>query len=57
MIPAATDRFAEGTDGKQYPSATTIINVPNISIIGESMEGTSIINTVPEYKEDVLIWQ
>lgn len=50
VIPAATDRFAEGTDGKQYPSATTIINVPNISIIGESMEGTSIINTVPEYK-------
>lgn len=50
VIPAATDRFTEGTDGKQYPSATTIINVPNVSIIGESMEGTSIVNTVPEYK-------
>lgn len=50
VIPAATDRFAEGTDGKQYPSATTILNVPNVSIIGESMNGTSFVNTVPEYK-------
>ena len=36
-----------GIDGKQYPSATTYMNTPNVSIIGESNENTSITNTVP----------
>ena len=46
-IPANKNSMVTGTDGKQYPSATTYINTPNVSIIGESNENTSITNTVP----------
>ena len=46
-IPANPNSMVTGTDGKQYPSATTYINTPNVSIIGESNENTSITNTVP----------
>ena len=33
---------------RAYPDPTTYINTPNISLIGESMEGVVITNTVPE---------
>lgn len=44
--------MVEGNDGKQYPSATTYLNTPNVSIIGESNENTSITNTVPAVECD-----
>ena len=46
-IPANPNSMVAGIDGKQYPSATTYMNTPNVSIIGESNENTSITNTVP----------
>ena len=46
-IPANPNSMVTGIDGKQYPSATTYMNTPNVSIIGESNENTSISNTVP----------
>ena len=46
-IPANENSMVTGSDGKQYPSATTYMNTPNVSIIGESNENTSITNTVP----------
>ena len=46
-IPANQNSMVTGIDGKQYPSATTYMNTPNVSIIGESNENTSITNTVP----------
>lgn len=47
VIPANNDAQVIGTDGKQYPSATTYLTTPNVSIIGESMDGVVITNTVP----------
>lgn len=46
-IPANENSMVTGIDGKQYPSATTYMNTPNVSIIGENNENTSITNTVP----------
>lgn len=46
-IPADATATVTGTDGKAYPSATTTLNTPNVSIIGENMENTSLVNTVP----------
>ncbi len=51
-IPANENKMVEGNDGKQYPSATTYLNTPNVSIIGESMDNTSITNTVPAVECD-----
>lgn len=51
-IPANENKMVEGNDGKQYPSATTYLNTPNVSIIGESNENTSITNTVPAVECD-----
>lgn len=51
-IPANPNSMVTGIDGKQYPSATTYINTPNVSIIGESNENTSITNTVPAVECD-----
>ena len=51
-IPADENKMVEGNDGKQYPSATTYLNTPNVSIIGESNENTSITNTVPAVECD-----
>ena len=36
-----------GSDGKSYANPTTYMNTPNVSIIGESMDNTSLTNTVP----------
>ncbi len=47
VIPANKDAQVVGTDGEKYPSATTYITTPNISIIGESRDGVVITNTVP----------
>lgn len=51
-IPADENKMVEGNDGKQYPSATTYLNTPNVSIIGESNKNTSITNTVPAVECD-----
>lgn len=51
-IPANENSMVTGSDGKQYPSATTYMNTPNVSIIGESNENTSITNTVPAVECD-----
>ncbi|MQO98927.1 pectin esterase, partial [Prevotella copri] len=36
-----------GSDGKSYANPTTYMNTPNVSIIGESMDNTSLTNTIP----------
>ena len=36
-----------GSDGKSYANPTTYMNTPNVSIIGEGMDNTSLTNTVP----------
>lgn len=51
-IPANPNSMVTGIDGKQYPSATTYLNTPNVSIIGESNENTYITNTVPAVECD-----
>lgn len=51
-IPADENSMVKGNDGKEYPSATTYLNTPNVSIIGESNENTSITNTVPTVEWD-----
>lgn len=47
VIPASETAEVDGKDGKKYPSPVTTLNVPNVSIIGEGMDVTSIANTVP----------
>ncbi len=48
QIPANTKKMVEGTDGKQYPSATTYLSSPNVSIVGEDRDGVVLVNTVPQ---------
>lgn len=49
VIPASeTATVTSAIDGKQYPSPITSVNTPNVSIIGEGMDITSIANTVPD---------
>lgn len=47
VLPASATVTREGTDGKQYPDATTVLNTPNVSIIGEDRDATVIVNSVP----------
>lgn len=47
VIPADETTTVTGFDGKAYPSATTTLNTPNVSIIGEDMKNTTLVNTVP----------
>ncbi len=47
-IPASATATKLGTDEKEYPDPTTYINVPNISFIGESVDGVVITNTLPD---------
>ena len=47
-IPASETEKITGSDGVAYPSPITNISTPNISIIGEGMEVTSIVNTLPD---------
>lgn len=46
-IPADEKSKVTGSDGKSYANTTTYMNTPNVSIIGESMDNTSLTNTVP----------
>ncbi|MCD8296394.1 MAG: pectinesterase family protein [Prevotella sp.] len=48
VIPASTTATIEGGDGNYYPSPITTLSAPNVSIIGEDRDATSIVNTVPE---------
>ena len=52
VIPASQTETIEGYDGVMYPSPITRITTPNISIIGEGMDNTSIVNTVPDVELD-----
>lgn len=51
-IPADEESKVTGGDGKSYANPTTYMNTPNVSIIGEGMDNTSLTNTIPdaEYK-------
>lgn len=51
-IPADEKSKVTGSDGKSYANPTTYMNTPNVSIIGEGMDNTSLTNTIPdaEYK-------
>lgn len=46
-IPADENSKVTGGDGKSYANPTTYMNTPNVSIIGEGMDNTSLTNTVP----------
>lgn len=48
VIPASETETIIGNDGVAYPSPITHITTPNVSIIGEDMESTSIVNTLPD---------
>jgi len=47
IIPANAENMVTGTDGKSYPDPKTYFNTPNVSIIGEGMDITSVANTMP----------
>ena len=47
IIPANQDVKVDGNDGKQYPDPKTSFGSPNVSIIGEGMDVTSIANQMP----------
>ena len=51
-IPTDEKSEVKGSDGKTYANPTTYMNTPNVSIIGESMDNTSITNTVPAVECD-----
>ena len=46
-IPADESSKVTGSDGNSYANPTTYINTPNVSIIGEGRDNTSLTNTVP----------
>lgn len=46
-IPADENSLVTGLDEKSYPNPTTYMNTPNVSIIGEGIDNTSLTNTVP----------
>ena len=46
-IPADESNKVTGSDGNSYANPTTYMNTPNVSIIGEGMDNTSLTNTVP----------
>lgn len=51
-IPADEESKVTGGDGKSYANPTIYMNTPNVSIIGEGMDNTSLTNTISdaEYK-------
>lgn len=53
-IPTDENNKVTGGDGKSYANPTIYMNTPNVSIIGEGMDNTSLTNTVPnaEYKNE-----
>lgn len=46
-LPADESSKVTGSDGNSYANPTTYMNTPNVSIIGEGMDNTSLTNTVP----------
>lgn len=52
-IPADEKSKVTGSDGKSYANPTTYMNTPNVSIIGEGMDNTSLTNTVPNSGQSV----
>lgn len=48
QLPVDEKATVTGSDGVAYPSPITVLNTPNVSIIGEDMDATVIVNTVPE---------
>ena len=46
-IPADEKSKVTGSDGKSYANPTIYMNTPNVSIIGEGMDNTSLTNTIP----------
>lgn len=52
VIPASQTETIMGSDGVAYPSPITRVTTPNISIIGEGMDNTSIVNTLPDVEID-----
>ncbi len=51
-LPASETATKKGLDDKNYPDPTTYISTPNLSLIGESMTGVVITNTVPASEGD-----
>lgn len=47
VLPASATATKHSDNGKDYPDPTTYLNTPNVSIIGESRDGVSVTNTVP----------
>lgn len=47
-IPASETETVTGCDGVAYPSPITYVTSPNISIIGEGMDNTSVVNVLPD---------
>ena len=47
-LPADENSKVTGGDGKSYANPTTYMNTPNVSIIGEGMDNTSLTNTIPD---------
>jgi len=52
IIPANENNLVEGNDGKKYADPKTSFGSPNVSIIGEDMEGTTIANQMPNDLSD-----
>lgn len=52
VIPANQDNLVTGSDGKQYADPKTYFNSPNVSIIGEDRDATSIANEMPNSLTD-----
>ncbi len=48
IIPASETATITGGDGVDYPNPITELTAPNVSIIGEDRDSTSIVNTVPD---------
>lgn len=47
-VPADETSTVTGSDGKAYPNPITNLSSSNVSIIGEDMDNTTIVNTVPQ---------
>ena len=47
-LPADENSKVTGGDGKSYDNPTIYMNTPNVSIIGEGMDNTSLTNTIPD---------
>lgn len=53
VLPASTTATKEGSDKKTYPDPTTYLSTPNVSIIGESIDGVVITNTATTVLEGI----